>query len=87
MKTDAKHQCIAFIHIDLWKITYTNEEMEIRTVPSVTCKDIGLDCPFEAQGTTNQELMRKFIDHAEPAHNMLYISADIMFRVKNAIKK
>ncbi len=56
-------------------------------MPSVMCKDIGIDCPFEAHGTTNQELMRKFIDHAEPAHNMHYLSADIIFKVQNAIKK
>jgi predicted small metal-binding protein len=69
------------------KLKYNNEKMEKLTMPSVTCKDIGFDCPFEAHGTTNQELMRKFIDHAEPAHNMHYLSADIMFRVQNAIKK
>jgi len=56
-------------------------------MPSVMCKDIGIDCPFEAYGTTNQELMRKFIDHAEPAHNMHVLSADIIFKVQNAIKK
>ncbi len=56
-------------------------------MPSVSCKDVGLDCSFEAHGTTNQELMRKFIDHAEPAHDMHYLSADIIYRVQKAIKK
>jgi predicted small metal-binding protein len=56
-------------------------------MPSVTCKDVGIDCPFEARGTTNQELMRKFIDHAEPVHHMHYISADVIFKVQKAIKK
>jgi predicted small metal-binding protein len=51
------------------------------------CKDIGMDCPFDAKGTTNHELMRKFIDHAESAHKMHVLPADIIFKVQNAIKK
>jgi predicted small metal-binding protein len=56
-------------------------------MPSFMCKDIGIDCPFEVHGTTNHELMRKFIDHAEPAHKMHVLSADVIFKVQNAIKK
>jgi predicted small metal-binding protein len=33
------------------------------------CKDIGIDCPFEALEQL-VKLMRKFIDHAEPAHKI-----------------
>ena len=54
---------------------------------SFRCKDIGIDCSFEAHGSTEQELMRKFIDHAEPAHNMQVLSADVIFNVRNAIIK
>ncbi|MDD1692717.1 MAG: DUF1059 domain-containing protein [Methanoregula sp.] len=46
-------------------------------MPSFMCKDIGIDCPFEAHGTTN----------AEPAHKMHVLSADVIFKVQNAIKK
>jgi predicted small metal-binding protein len=58
-------------------------------MPSFMCKDIGIDCPFEAHGTTNPELMRKFIDHAEPAHKMHVLSADVIFKVhvKICLKK
>ena len=58
-----------------------------RPVMSFRCKDIGMDCPFEVQGSTRHELMRKFIDHAEPAHNMQVLSADVIFNVQNAIIK
>jgi predicted small metal-binding protein len=51
------------------------------------CKDIGMDCPFEAKGPTNHELMRKFIDHAESAHKMQVLPADIIFKVQMAIRK
>ncbi len=54
---------------------------------SFSCKDLGMDCSFEAAGTTERELMRKFIDHAEPAHNLKVIPADIIYRLQNAIKK
>ena len=51
------------------------------------CKDLGMDCSYEATGTTEIEVMRKFIDHAEPAHKMQVLSADVIFRVQNAIRK
>jgi predicted small metal-binding protein len=56
-------------------------------LPSITCKDVGMDCPFEAEGTTNHELMRKFTDHAESAHKMQVLPADIIFKVQKAIRK
>lgn len=54
---------------------------------SLMCRDLGIDCPFEAHGSTKPELMRKFIEHAEPAHRMEVLSADVIFKVQKAIKK
>ena len=51
------------------------------------CKDLGIDCSFEAMGTTDNEVMRKFIDHAESAHNMNLLTADVIYRVQKVIKK
>ena len=51
------------------------------------CKDLGIDCSFEATGTTDNEVMRKFIDHAESAHNMNLLTADVIYRVQKVIKK
>jgi predicted small metal-binding protein len=59
----------------------------IQGLASFSCKDIGIDCPFEAHAVHDHQLMRKFIDHAESAHNMHVLSADFIFKVKNAIKK
>jgi predicted small metal-binding protein len=56
------------------------------TGSSFRCQDIGIDCPFEAHGSTRQELMKKFIEHAGPLHNMQVLSADVIFKVHNAIK-
>jgi len=54
---------------------------------SLTCKDLGMDCSFEATGKTNQEIMRQFIDHAESAHRMAVLPADIIYQVQKSIKK
>jgi predicted small metal-binding protein len=66
-----------------------SERKGIRRLPMALCicKDLGIDCSFEAIGTTNNEVMRKFIDHAESAHNMDLLTADVIYRVQKAIKK
>ena len=51
------------------------------------CKDLGMDCSYEASGTTRTEVMKKFIDHAESAHYMHVLTADVLFRVQKAIQK
>jgi predicted small metal-binding protein len=46
-----------------------------------------MKCSFKADGATTQELMKKIIDHAETAHNMQVLTADVIFQVQKAIKK
>jgi len=46
-----------------------------------------MDCSFQTTGMTHSEIMKKFIDHAESAHNMPVLTADVMLKVKKAIKK
>ena len=54
---------------------------------SFSCKNLGMDCSFEATGTSDSEIMKKFVEHAEPAHNMNVLTADIIYKVQKAIKK
>jgi len=54
---------------------------------SFTCRDLGMDCSFETTGTTDNEMMKKFIEHAKSAHNMPFLTADVIFKVKKALKK
>jgi len=54
---------------------------------SFTCKDLGMDCSFEITGNTNSEIMKKFIEHAESAHNMPVLTADVILKVKKALNK
>ena len=51
------------------------------------CRDLGMDCSFQATGTTDNKIMKEFIDHAASAHKMEVLSADIILKVQNAIKK
>ena len=51
------------------------------------CRDLGMDCSFETTGTTEREIIKKFIEHAECAHNMPVLTADVIFKVKKSIKK
>jgi len=52
-----------------------------------SCRDLGMDCSFETTGTTESEIMKKFIDHAQSAHNMPVLTADVIFKVKYSNKK
>jgi predicted small metal-binding protein len=61
--------------------------MQEGPVMSFHCRDIGMDCSFEAEGSTHHELMRKFIDHAESAHHMQVLAADVILDVHRAITK
>ena len=56
-------------------------------VLSFRCRDIGMDCPFEVTGTTKNKIYREFIGHAESSHNVTVMSADLLFKINEAIKK
>jgi len=56
-------------------------------VLSFRCRDIGMDCPFEVTGTTKNKIYREFIGHAESTHNVTVLSADLLFKINEAIKK
>ena len=51
------------------------------------CRDLGLDCSFQAEGTTDNKIMKEFIDHAASAHKMEVLSAEVLLKVQNAIKR
>ena len=55
-------------------------------MPSFKCKDIRLDCPFEATAKTSAELMKMIVVHANKEHHMKSLPHDIMEKIKKAIK-
>jgi predicted small metal-binding protein len=54
---------------------------------SFTCRDLGMDCSFKTTGTTDREILKKFIDHAQSAHNMPVLTADVILKVQKVLKK
>lgn len=61
--------------------------MERTPLASFKCADLGMDCSFETAGTTEREVMRTFIDHAEKVHTIPVLPADVIFRVQKGDKK
>ena len=55
-------------------------------MPSIKCKDVGLDCDFEVAADTEDELMKKIAEHAAEVHDMKTIPPEVIEKVKAAIK-
>ena len=55
-------------------------------MPCFECKDLGMDCPFTAEAETEDELMKKIIEHAKTVHNMKSINAKTKENFRKAIK-
>jgi len=55
-------------------------------VPSYKCKDIGMDCPYEAKAKTSAELMTMIMAHAKKEHHTKALPHDTMEKIKKAIK-
>ena len=56
-------------------------------MPSIACKDVGVDCGFEATAETEDELMKKVAEHAAEVHGMKTIPPEVLEKVKGAIKR
>lgn len=52
----------------------------------IRCRDIGVDCDFEARGETVQEVLENCEEHARTAHGMDEIPAELVTKVKAAIR-
>ena len=52
----------------------------------ITCRDVGMDCDFEARGETEQEIMQKCAEHARTDHGMQKIPPELAAKVKSAIR-
>lgn len=52
----------------------------------VKCRDVGVDCDFEARGQTEQEVLRNAAEHARTAHGMEQIPPELAVKVKAAIR-
>ncbi len=49
------------------------------------CREVGMDCDFEARGETQQEVLTKTAEHAKKDHGLEEISPELMAKVKAAV--
>lgn len=49
------------------------------------CRDLGMDCEFQAHGKTDDEVMRHAAQHAKEKHGLATIPPDLEARAKAAI--
>jgi predicted small metal-binding protein len=52
----------------------------------VKCRDVGVDCDFVARGETEREVLKQCAEHARTEHGMDPIPADLLTKVKAAIR-
>lgn len=52
---------------------------------TLTCRDVGVDCDFVAEGQTEQEVMEKAAQHARTDHGFTDIPPELVEKVKAAI--
>ncbi len=50
------------------------------------CRDVGLDCDFEAHGSSEDDVMRQAADHAATEHGMSEVSDDLAAKIRERIK-
>jgi predicted small metal-binding protein len=51
----------------------------------VRCREVGVDCDFEARGETEQEVLQKCAEHAKSAHGMNEIPPELAAKVRSSI--
>jgi predicted small metal-binding protein len=49
------------------------------------CRDVGMDCKFEARAETEEEILKKAVEHAQAVHNMKEIPKEVVEKVRAAI--
>jgi predicted small metal-binding protein len=50
------------------------------------CRDLGMNCDFEARGDTEDDIMRQAAAHAQRAHEIPEIPPELALKVRNAIR-
>jgi len=50
------------------------------------CRDVGMDCDFEARADTEEEILKKVAEHVQTVHNMKEIPEEVVEKVRAAIR-
>jgi predicted small metal-binding protein len=52
----------------------------------ICCRDVGVDCDFEATGETVEDVLAQAAAHAKSAHGIDAIPPELLVAVQGAIK-
>jgi predicted small metal-binding protein len=53
----------------------------------VRCREVGVDCDFEARGATEQEVLDKCAEHGWTAHGIEVLAPELVEKVRAAIRE
>jgi predicted small metal-binding protein len=51
------------------------------------CREVGVDCDFEARGESEEEILQKCAEHAKSAHGTDEIPPELAAKVSGAIRE
>ena len=52
----------------------------------INCRDAGVDCDFEARGTSQDEVMQLCADHAIREHNMKAFGPELFIKMRKCVR-
>lgn len=52
----------------------------------ITCRDAGVDCDFEATGSSLDEILERCADHGSREHNMKGFGPELFMKMRNCIR-
>ena len=52
----------------------------------INCRDVGVDCDFEAQGSSIEEVMEQCADHAIREHNMKAFGPELYIKMQRCLR-
>jgi predicted small metal-binding protein len=63
-----------------------NHPEEALMAKQLRCRDVGLDCNFEAHGATEEEVLQKGVVHARIVHELPDVPPQLATKVRAAIR-
>ena len=51
------------------------------------CKDVGYDCEWGLEGSSEEEMLPKIEEHAKEVHNLTYFKEEAVQHVLEAIRR
>ena len=55
-------------------------------VYSISCRDAGVDCDFQARGSSMEEVMQLCADHGIKEHNMKAFGPELYAKMRSCMK-